>query len=122
MSRKRPKGSTIEKPFVYGTVAIPIGKKSTPEEPNQKSHEWTVYVRFAFFTFLLEFKILIHFDVLIFYSGLDNEDLSYYIKRVVFHLHASFENPNRSKFSCSFVFSQIFDSGVSCGKRSVRSH
>ncbi len=59
----------VVKPFVYGSVAIWQGK--TSEE--QKTHKWSVYLR-----------------------GLDNEDLSYFIKKVVFTLHQSFNEPARS--------------------------
>jgi transcription initiation factor IIF auxiliary subunit len=62
----------IERPFVYGTAAFFLGKSA--EE--QHSHKWTVYVR-----------------------GLDNEDMSYFIKRVQFQLHSSFKEPVRSTTS-----------------------
>eukprot|EP00455_Lapot_gusevi_P008752 TRINITY_DN13851_c0_g1_i3.p1 TRINITY_DN13851_c0_g1~~TRINITY_DN13851_c0_g1_i3.p1 ORF type:complete len:234 (-),score=46.84 TRINITY_DN13851_c0_g1_i3:92-793(-) len=75
-ARKRLKGVVVEKPFVYGSVAFWLGKKA---EEQVRSHSWTVYVR-----------------------GVDHEDLSYLIKKVVFQLHPSFENPTRVVESAPF--------------------
>lgn len=58
----------ISRAIVYGSIATPIKK---PE--NEHTHKWTVYVR-----------------------GFNNEDISYYIRRVTFKLHESFAEPNRS--------------------------
>ena len=57
----------ISQPFVYGSVAWWLGRKD-----QSHSHKWTVYVR-----------------------GLDCEDLSYMLRKVVFNLHSSFNNPKR---------------------------
>ena len=57
----------ISQPFVYGSVAWWLGRKD-----QSNSHKWTVYVR-----------------------GLDCEDLSYMLRKVVFNLHSSFNNPKR---------------------------
>jgi YEATS domain-containing protein 4 len=57
----------ISQPFVYGSVAWWLGRKE-----QSHSHKWTVYVR-----------------------GLDCEDLSYMLRKVVFNLHSSFNNPKR---------------------------
>eukprot|EP00833_Pecoramyces_ruminatium_P016114 jgi/Orpsp1_1/1190146/evm.model.d7180000076901.1 len=67
-SNKRMKNVTIVKPIVYGSYAVPLQKKLE----NGHTHRWTVFVR-----------------------GLNGEDISTYIKKVVFRLHESFENPNR---------------------------
>jgi len=55
-------------PFVFGTIAWWNGKDSIPT----KTHHWQVYVR-----------------------GCSNEDLSYVIRKVVFKLHESFDEPSR---------------------------
>ena len=60
----------IAKPIIYGTVASWLGKKAD----EKKTHQWICYVR-----------------------GLNNEDLSYLIEKVIFVLHSSFDNPNRGK-------------------------
>lgn len=59
----------ISKSIVYGSIAFWLGKKS---EQNL-THKWCVYVR-----------------------GINNEDLSYFIKEVVFTLHSTFENNVRT--------------------------
>lgn len=65
---KRLKDVEICVPIVYGTIAFWLGKKATETQ----SHKWTVYVR-----------------------GATNEDLGVVIKRAVFQLHPSFNNPVR---------------------------
>jgi len=59
----------ISKSIVYGSIAFWLGKKS---EQNL-THKWCVYVR-----------------------GNNNEDISYFVKEVVFTLHATFENNVRT--------------------------
>jgi len=54
----------VDKPFVYGSAAFWLGKQ--PE--GAMSHKWTVFLR-----------------------GLENEDLSYFIEKVSFTLHPSFD-------------------------------
>jgi len=53
---------------VFGSVAETMTKKNEHEH----THQWTVYVR-----------------------GINNEDISYYVKKVQFKLHESFAQPNR---------------------------
>ncbi|CEP11865.1 hypothetical protein [Parasitella parasitica] len=68
---KRIKGLSVSRPFYYGSIAYPLnGKKASDAD---HTHKWTVMVK-----------------------GLDNEDLSYYIKKVVFKLHETYTNPIRS--------------------------
>lgn len=55
----------IIKQFVYGSIAFWLGKKAD----ETVSHKWCVYVR-----------------------GVNNEDISYFVKEVVFTLHSSFTN------------------------------
>ncbi|KAF8662139.1 hypothetical protein HU200_056332 [Digitaria exilis] len=65
---KKLKDVEISFPIVYGTISFWLGKKASEHH----SHKWTVYVRSA-----------------------NNEDLSVIVKRVVFQLHPSFQNPTR---------------------------
>ena len=59
----------IKKSIVYGSIAFWLGKKS---EENL-THKWCVYVR-----------------------GNKNEDISYFVKEVIFTLHSTFENNVRT--------------------------
>ncbi|KAL4182400.1 hypothetical protein AMTRI_Chr11g149820 [Amborella trichopoda] len=76
---KRLKDVEISIPIVYGTISFWLGKKAN----EYNSHKWTVYIR-----------------------GATNEDLSVAIKRVVFQLHPSFNNPIRSVESPPFELSE----------------
>ncbi|CAN4078761.1 unnamed protein product [Withania somnifera] len=78
-SSKRLKDVEIYVPIVYGTIAFWLGKKATETQ----SHRWSVYVR-----------------------GATNEDLSGVIKKVVFQLHPSFNNPVRVVESPPFELSE----------------
>jgi YEATS domain-containing protein 4 len=59
------KNQIIIKPFIYGSVAINLGRKSKEEA----THKWCVYVR-----------------------GVHNENISNFIKSVKFTLHDTFQN------------------------------
>nr|GMC66146.1 transcription initiation factor TFIID subunit 14B-like [Ipomoea batatas] len=89
-SEKRLKDAEIYVPIVYGTIAFWLGRKATETQ----SHKWTVYVR-----------------------GATNEDLSVIIKRAVFQLHPSFNNPVRVVESPPFEVSECgwgeFEIGIS---------
>lgn len=89
-ANKRLKDVEICAPIVYGTTAFWLGKKASETQ----SHKWTVYVR-----------------------GASNEDLGVIIKRVVFQLHPSFENPMRVAESPPFELSESgwgeFEIGIS---------
>lgn len=63
----------LSKPFVIGSIAHWLGKKA--EE--SKSHEWTVFLR----------------------SASPDEDISIYVKKVVFILHPTLQPPTRSAHS-----------------------
>lgn len=76
---KRLKDVEINFPIVYGSVSFWLGKKAN----EYHSHKWTVYVR-----------------------GATNEDLSVIIKRAVFQLHPSFNNPTRVVESAPFELSE----------------
>ncbi|CAK8990987.1 Transcription initiation factor TFIID subunit 14b (GAS 41-like protein) (Protein AF-9 homolog a) (TBP-associated factor 14b) (AtTAF14b) [Durusdinium trenchii] len=62
----RRAGEALVAPLVYGSIAFFLGKKAT----DQKTHKWSIFVR-----------------------GLEDEDMSYFIKKVVFTLHPSCEIP-----------------------------
>ena len=70
----------VDKPFVYGSAAFWQGK-NIPE--SQHSHKWTVYLR-----------------------GLEDEDLSYFIKSVAFTLHQSFAEPIRVLYQAPYEVSE----------------
>lgn len=70
----------IHKSIVYGSIAFYLGKKS--EET--KTHRWHIYVR-----------------------GVNNEDLSYFISKVVITLHQSFANPVRVLTESPFEISEL---------------
>ncbi|XP_065865212.1 transcription initiation factor TFIID subunit 14b-like isoform X2 [Euphorbia lathyris] len=76
---KKPKDLEISIPIVYGNISFWLGKKAN----EYQSHKWTVYVR-----------------------GATNEDISMVIKRVVFQLHSSFNNPTRVIDSPPFELSE----------------
>ncbi|GLT39230.1 hypothetical protein SLA2020_134360 [Shorea laevis] len=89
-SNRRLKDVEICVPIVCGTIAFYLGRKASESQ----SHKWTVYVR-----------------------GATNEDLGVVIKRVVFQLHPSFNNPTRVVESPPFELSESgwgeFDIGIS---------
>ncbi|KAK9285567.1 hypothetical protein L1049_024762 [Liquidambar formosana] len=79
ISTKRLKDVEICIPIVYGTISFWLGRKANESQ----SHKWTVYVR-----------------------GATNEDLGVVIKRAVFQLHPSFNNPTRVIESPPFELSE----------------
>ncbi|KAK9765981.1 NuA4 histone H4 acetyltransferase complex and the SWR1 complex subunit [Basidiobolus ranarum] len=79
---RRLKGLSISKSIVYGTIATPIFSKKVIE-PGSHTHNWVVSVR-----------------------GLNNEDISHFIKKVNFKLHESFANPNRVVEKAPFEVSE----------------
>ncbi|RDX78105.1 Transcription initiation factor TFIID subunit 14b [Mucuna pruriens] len=76
---KKLKDVEISVPIVYGNIAFWLGKKAS----EYQSHKWTIYVR-----------------------GAANEDLGTIIKRAVFQLHSSFNNPTRVVESPPFELSE----------------
>eukprot|EP01017_Pseudomicrothorax_dubius_P007567 TRINITY_DN12369_c0_g1_i12.p2 TRINITY_DN12369_c0_g1~~TRINITY_DN12369_c0_g1_i12.p2 ORF type:complete len:233 (-),score=49.66 TRINITY_DN12369_c0_g1_i12:1447-2145(-) len=67
--------NTVAIPIVYGSISFWLGKKAD----DQNSHKWVCYLR-----------------------GLNGEDLSWFIDKVVFTLHPSFRNPVRTISSFPF--------------------
>ncbi|CAM6095183.1 unnamed protein product [Calypogeia fissa] len=76
---RRMKDVELTFPIAYGTISFWLGKKAD----EYHSHKWTVYVRSA-----------------------SNEDLGPLIKRVVFQLHPSFNNPTRTVDSAPFELTE----------------
>lgn len=66
---ERMKGVVVTKGIIYGSMSFYQGKKVD----EQNSHKWACYVR-----------------------GMGDEDLSVFVKKVVFQLHSSFTNPCRT--------------------------
>lgn len=65
----RLRGTVISKPIVYGNMARYFGKK---REEDGHTHQWTVFLK-----------------------PFENEDMSTYVRKVIFKLHESYANPNR---------------------------
>jgi YEATS domain-containing protein 4 len=75
---KRVKGVQIYRPFVYGTTARAFDDKKNPKPPgvpDDHTHSWTVFVK-----------------------GVDDADVTYWLRRVQFKLHESIPNPVRSMY------------------------
>lgn len=73
-SSKRIKTLSICRPIVYGNTAKPFDPEHRPPNaPSEHTHTWTVFVR-----------------------GPYGEDISYFIKKVVFKLHDTYNNSTRS--------------------------
>ncbi|KAI9780788.1 MAG: NuA4 histone H4 acetyltransferase complex and the SWR1 complex subunit [Peltula sp. TS41687] len=69
-NHKRVKGVSVFRPFVFGNIARPIDPNKRPEGvPADHSHQWTVWVK-----------------------GVDDEDISYWLKKVQFKLHDTYPN------------------------------
>lgn len=69
---KRVKGKQVARPFVYGTTARPFDPEKNPKPPHvpdEHTHSWTVFVK-----------------------GVDDVDVTYWLKRVQFKLHESIPN------------------------------
>lgn len=71
-SQARVKGVQIYRPLVYGNVAYPLSAKQRPADSDH-THRWTIAVK-----------------------GINDTDISYFVKKVVFKLHETYANPTRS--------------------------
>lgn len=70
---KRVRGVQIHRPFIYGTEAIPFDPANRPKDaPADHTHKWKVFVR-----------------------GINNEDVSYWLRKVQFKLHDTYANSVR---------------------------
>ena len=63
----------MSRPIIYGNTAKKMGSVKPPNAPAEHTHLWSIFVR-----------------------GPQNEDISYFIKKVVFKLHDTYPNPVRS--------------------------
>lgn len=69
---KRVKGRQVSRPFVYGTTARPFDPEKNPKPdhvPDEHTHQWTVFLK-----------------------GVDDTDITYWLKRVQFKLHETIPN------------------------------
>ena len=74
---KRMQGVQICRPFIYGTTARPFDEKTNPKPPgvpDGHTHSWQVFIK-----------------------GVDDVDLTYWLRRVQFKFHESIPNPVRSE-------------------------
>lgn len=70
---KRVRGVQVHRPFIYGTEAIPFDPENRPKDaPADHTHKWKVFVR-----------------------GINNEDISYWLRKVQFKLHDTYANSVR---------------------------
>ena len=83
MLKIRKVNTTYRIPFVYGNYAEHIVYDDDIEDSDRHTHKWTLYIR-----------------------GLNGEDISYYIRKVEFKLHESFENPIRTVAKFPFELSE----------------
>ncbi|KAL7276481.1 NuA4 histone H4 acetyltransferase complex and the SWR1 complex subunit [Rhizina undulata] len=81
---KRIKGVSIYRPFIYGSIATPVNPdKKPPNLPPDHTHQWTVCVK-----------------------GVNDTNISYFIKKVTFKLHDTYANPVRTVESPPFEVSE----------------
>ncbi|KAI9828264.1 MAG: NuA4 histone H4 acetyltransferase complex and the SWR1 complex subunit [Phylliscum demangeonii] len=70
---KRVKGVSVFRPFVFGNISRPIDSDHRPPDvPSDHSHQWTVWVK-----------------------GVNDEDISYWLKKVQFKLHDTYASSLR---------------------------
>lgn len=73
---KRVKLTQVRRPFIVGTTATPFSESNPkpPGTPDNHTHSWEVFVK-----------------------GLEDIDITYWVRRVQFKLHESIPNYVRSK-------------------------
>ncbi|OJJ44123.1 hypothetical protein ASPZODRAFT_154084 [Penicilliopsis zonata CBS 506.65] len=77
---KRVRGVSVFRPFVFGSEARPFDPDNRPEGvPEDHTHQWRVFVK-----------------------GVDDEDISYWLKKVQFKLHETYAQNVRSIESSPF--------------------
>lgn len=69
---KRIKTLSVTRPIIYGNTAKLMGDNKPPNAPKDHTHLWTIFVKDP-----------------------RGDDLSYFIKKVVFKLHETYPNPVR---------------------------
>ena len=75
---KRAKLTQVRRPFVVGSTALPFNDSDNPRPaaaPDNHTHSWSVFVK-----------------------GVDDTDVTYWLKRVQFKLHDSIPNYVRSEW------------------------
>ncbi|KAL1954964.1 hypothetical protein VTO42DRAFT_422 [Malbranchea cinnamomea] len=71
---KRVRGVSVFRPFVYGSEAQPFDPANRPENaPEDHTHQWRVFVK-----------------------GVNDEDISYWLKKVQFKLHETYAQSVRT--------------------------
>lgn len=70
MAPQRVNGCQVSRPLLVGNSARPLGDKKRPDSDH--THDWTIAVR-----------------------GVDGEDLTPWVKKVVFKLHDTYANSTR---------------------------
>lgn len=73
---KRVKGTQVTRPFIVGTTARPFNPETNPKPgnvPEDHTHSWQVFVK-----------------------GVDDVDVTHWLRRIQFKLHESIPNPLRS--------------------------
>lgn len=80
-TQKRTKGVSIFRPFVYGSTARMFGPKFPKPEgtPADHTHQWTVFVK-----------------------GVDDQDITYWCRKVQFKLHDSYPQHHRGMILFTF--------------------
>lgn len=72
-ANKRIRGIQIYRPFIFGTEAIPFDPNNRPKDaPPDHTHRWKVFVR-----------------------GINDNDISYWLRKVQFKLHDTYANSVR---------------------------
>lgn len=75
VSGNRVKELTVTRPFMYGNLTVPLEMKDRRRDtPPDHTHKWTVFVR----------------------DPAGKDDMSYFIKKVVFKLHDTYNMPQRT--------------------------
>lgn len=76
---KRVKLTQVRRPFIVGSTAVPFNETTNPKPagvPDTHTHSWRVFVK-----------------------GVDDTDITYWVRRVQFKLHESIPNYVRSTFT-----------------------
>jgi YEATS domain-containing protein 4 len=73
---RRVKNVAVSRPIIYGNLAVPLKpSERTADTPADHTHKWTIFIR----------------------DPTDKDaDLSYFIKKVIFKLHDTYNQPSRS--------------------------
>lgn len=85
------KGVQICRPFIYGTTARQFDEKTNPKPPgvpDGHTHSWQVFIK-----------------------GVDDVDITYWLRKVQFKFHESIPNPIRSE--CRSSAPRLWSSGRS---------